>query len=354
MAGRFSALQVEVTSRCNASCACCPRTVFREGWVSKDMSMELFTRIASEIDHDIDVMYLQGWGEPLLNPNIADMIKLAKSKPVAIVGLTTNGTLLNEHVVENVLDAGLDLVGTSFAGAESESHNELRRGCDFDRVVKNTEALVRMKRQREDDVRVVASYIMTRQNAREVPEFVRLCEAMGIDEIMLDNLTYTPTEECSASKAFHMPVEKQENRNQRYLEEGRDLARRAGIRLFAYGLECRELATCPEDPARSMFVNVEGEVSPCVFTNLPKRDSMIQRCFGGRPASIEKVVFGNAGVEGLDRAWYGDGYRRFREAFERRRRMADDAADLFAPVLEPSPEAALPECCRTCYRVLGV
>ena len=78
MADLFTALQVEVTTRCNASCAFCPRTVLSDQWLSKDMAMGLFTRTIDGVEHELSLVYLQGWGEPLLGPDTLDMIRLAK------------------------------------------------------------------------------------------------------------------------------------------------------------------------------------------------------------------------------------------------------------------------------------
>ena len=353
MAEPFKALQIEVTSRCNASCQYCPRTVLHDRWLSRDMDMALFSRIMDGIGMGLSLVYLQGWGEPLMSPNMAEMIRLVKERSGAEVGLTTNGTLLEEEMTEQLLDAGLDIVGVSFAGAEAETHNELRRGCDFDLVVKNTAEFVRKKGPSGGRVRTIASYTMTRQNVQEIPRFVELCDRIGIKEIVLDNLTYTPSEALQESRAFSCGGEKPDGRAARYVDQARRLADGAGIKMFAYSLTCSELANCPEAPTERMFVNVKGEISPCVFTNLPTMDSKVPRCYAGRRHDINKLVFGTAAAKDLGGVWSDGDYRRFRAAFERRTRAVEDAAELLAPVLEPT-DIGLPESCRTCYRILGV
>ena len=316
--------------------------------------MELFARIVDGMDRELGIVYLQGWGEPLLNPNLSEMIKLVKERSDATVGLTTNGTLLEEKAVGKILDAGLDVIGISFAGAEGETHDGLRLGCDFDRVVGNATALVKRKRLTGERLRVVASYVMTKQNIHEVPRFVILCGEIGIDEIVFDNLTYMPSTALSASRAFSDPGEEADSRAERYVEEAKELGASAGVRVFAYGLSCKELATCPEGPTRTMFVSVDGEVSPCVFTNMPTSDPKIPRYFAGRPSHIDKLAFGNGGVEDLHDVWNRSEYIQFREAFERRTKVVEDVSELLTPVLEPTTDMALPEPCRTCYRILNV
>lgn len=350
----FKALQMEVTSRCNASCAFCPRTILRDMWLSKDMDIELFTRIIDEIGHGLDLVYLQGWGEPLLNPNVVNMIRRTKKKLGVAVGLTTNGTLLGESVARDVLDAGLDVIGISFAGADAETHNELRQGCDFNCVVGNATTLARLKELAGSGIRVIASYMMTRQNIHQIPRFVALCKDLGIGEITFNNLTYMPSKALYASKAFSCHGEKLDGGVKDYIEEAKKLADNLGVKMFAYGTSCSELAVCPEDPLRTMFVNVDGEISSCVYTNIPTRDSKVPRYFAARQLHTDKLVFGSVDAEGLYDTWNEGEYRLFREAFGRRTRAVGDASELLSLVLESAASIALPECCKTCYRILGV
>lgn len=316
------------------------------------MSMELFGRVMGGAGRALRLVYLQGWGEPLMNPNLADMIRSAKERSGAAVGLTTNGSLLEGDAAESLLEAGADIVGVSFAGACPETHNLLRRGCDFHRVVENTAQFVKKKRPDGERVRVVASYVMTRQNIGETPRFIELCRRMGIQEVVFNNLAYMPSEDLYATRAFRCHGEEPDGTSQDY-EEARRLAEGAGIEMSAYGLTCNELATCPEAPLTTMFVGVDGSVSPCVFSNLPTRDSSVPRWFRGRPSEAGRLSFGNAGDEDLGGIWNEGGYREFRGAFERRTRAVMDAADLLVPALEPAG-TELPEYCRTCYRILGV
>jgi len=61
-------IQAEVTSRCPGRCTYCPHTTQREKWLSRDMDMETFGRLWPLMRRSGRV-HLQGWGEPLLNPD---------------------------------------------------------------------------------------------------------------------------------------------------------------------------------------------------------------------------------------------------------------------------------------------
>lgn len=90
---RFKRVYIEVTNICNLSCEfCMPHN--RE---NKFMSFDEFKKILSEIKPFTKYIYLHVKGEPLLHPDIDSFIKYAFDEGFEI-NLTTNATLLNEHL----------------------------------------------------------------------------------------------------------------------------------------------------------------------------------------------------------------------------------------------------------------
>ena len=86
---RFDWIQVEVSSFCNAACVYCPHTVYRNQWLNKHMTLETFEHLVPAF-RNTKLVYLQGWGEPFLNPYFFTMAERAK-KAGCRVGTTTNG-----------------------------------------------------------------------------------------------------------------------------------------------------------------------------------------------------------------------------------------------------------------------
>jgi len=58
-------MQIEVTSRCNAACIYCPRTVYGPRWKNRDLSPDTFEKLLPVLSKT-KMVHLQGWGEPLL------------------------------------------------------------------------------------------------------------------------------------------------------------------------------------------------------------------------------------------------------------------------------------------------
>jgi MoaA/NifB/PqqE/SkfB family radical SAM enzyme len=90
---RFEWLQIEVAGLCNAACAYCALICYKRARQGGLMEMETFARLEPQFA-SAALVYLQGWGGPLLHPRFWEMARPAKASG-ARVGFTTNGTRLD-------------------------------------------------------------------------------------------------------------------------------------------------------------------------------------------------------------------------------------------------------------------
>lgn len=110
-------IQIGITDKCNLSCEMCPRSVFVSG--KDEMQIESFKTVLEKIPM-AKIATLTGWGEPLLHSKIFEMIKLCKSRDLK-VKLTTNGILLNENRLKNLLESGIDSISFSIDGTDDDN-----------------------------------------------------------------------------------------------------------------------------------------------------------------------------------------------------------------------------------------
>ena len=92
MSPRFAKAYLEITNLCNLSCRFCHGTK-RSG---EFMPTERFTRLTAELRPYPDYLYLHVLGEPLLHPELPDILETAASLGFRLC-ITTNGTLLGER-----------------------------------------------------------------------------------------------------------------------------------------------------------------------------------------------------------------------------------------------------------------
>ncbi|ASW43047.1 radical SAM/SPASM domain-containing protein [Clostridium isatidis] len=87
---RFKKIYIETTNVCNLSCNFCPKTNRKSGF----MTREEFEIIVNKIKGYTNYIYLHLMGEPFLNKNLEEFIKIAKRENL-FINITTNGTLIN-------------------------------------------------------------------------------------------------------------------------------------------------------------------------------------------------------------------------------------------------------------------
>ncbi|MBM4300337.1 MAG: hypothetical protein FJ121_02240 [Deltaproteobacteria bacterium] len=75
----------------------------------------------------------------------------------------------------------------------------------------------------------------------------------------------------------------------------------------------RRRQVCTENVARALLVSADGEVSPCVFTNLPVTGVTLVADGVERP--YRRLTFGNVRDRSLPSIWGQIAYRNFRRSF---------------------------------------
>lgn len=140
-------LDIETTGVCNLRCPFCGTTT--STWGPDDpgyLKLDLFHRIIDEgVAEGLCSAKLSFRGEPMLHPQLADMVTYAKQKGVMDVYFNTNATLLTEAAVHRFIDAGLDRISISFEGIEKETYELNRVGAKYERVVENIRQLRKVR-----------------------------------------------------------------------------------------------------------------------------------------------------------------------------------------------------------------
>ncbi len=294
------------------------------------MDLETFRKIPFR---SFNYAHLQGWGEPLLNPNISEMIEIAKAK--CKVGLTTNGLLIEEYLSDV---AKLDLLAISIGAANAELHKAVRK-YDLDYVLDNVMLLA----EREKRPKIVVNTLMLKSTIKNLPEFVRLAAKCGADEVIANNLDYIPSKQLLREKVFSRVEDAEVARSIRLAAK---IAGELGIRFVARPIVMEEALMCAENPIRNCLITYRGDVVPCVYLHLPTNNDSIVRFFEGEEVKIPKMYFGNITNSKFEKIWKSRSYESFRAIFEARLRILREILVLSIP--------ELPEVCKTCYKAYSV
>jgi heme d1 biosynthesis radical SAM protein NirJ len=130
----------------------------------------------------VSVLILSG-GEPLLRPDIFEISQHAKQMGF-YVGLSSNGTLINDGNIADIESVGYDYVGISLDGMR-DTHDRFRRKQGaFDESIRG----IRLCHQA--DIKIGLRFTLTRDNAAELPELLQLMRDEDIDKFYLSHLNY--------------------------------------------------------------------------------------------------------------------------------------------------------------------
>ncbi len=194
---------IEPTNRCNLACVTC----MRHGWNEAlgEMNSSTFSRVIEGLRHispppDI---FFGGLGEPLSHPDIADMVRQAKTVGSS-VGLITNGTLLNEPISEELIHAGLDTLWVSLDGATPESYADVRLGAGLSEVLANLAAFRRVRRNIHKHgytdaylkPRLGIEFVAMKRNIKDLPAVIKLSGRLGARHLMVTNVLPYTKEMC--------------------------------------------------------------------------------------------------------------------------------------------------------------
>jgi cyclomaltodextrinase / maltogenic alpha-amylase / neopullulanase len=191
-------LYVTVTEACNLRCAHCitdapART--RSGR-ARTLQPWLLDALDDGFAHADYVAFTHG-GESLAAPIFPDVLRRIAhargSRPGrADVHLVTNGMLLDEERTDQLIDLGVTSIMVSLDGASTATNDRIRVLGRFDRVVDNISAAIALRARRGVDLRIGMSTVVGASNVRELPALGRLCRALGVDWLKLEE-TYPAT-----------------------------------------------------------------------------------------------------------------------------------------------------------------
>lgn len=168
--------------RCNLTCKHCYSISADTDFPGELSTDEVYTVMDDLKSFGVPVLILSG-GEPLLRPDIFEISERAKSLEF-YVGLSTNGTLIDNENAEAIAKVGYDYVGISIDGMR-ETHDCFRRKQGaFDASLKG------IRLCRENGTKVGLRFTMTQDNAHELPQLLDLMDAEDVDKFYLSHLNY--------------------------------------------------------------------------------------------------------------------------------------------------------------------
>ncbi len=184
-------VDVELTNNCNLNCKMCARQNMTR--LRGFMSKEIFETVATECVRNNAGIRLIGWGEPFLNPNIIEFCKFVKGisiiDPITLkeskspLHITTNGHLITDIQMKELVELGLDSIIFSMQGATKKGYEEMRTGADYEKLKRKILKFVEIRGENEKPFIQISS-TMTFETEDEISTFVDYWKNI-VDEVVV-------------------------------------------------------------------------------------------------------------------------------------------------------------------------
>ena len=243
-------LIVEPTSRCNFRCVQCFQAVKEDNYFTRnrlDMPLARFRRVIRQLlawkGPKLKVLKLSLYGEPLLNPDFCEMLRLARKADIAErIETTTNASLLTRAVAEKLVKYQLDYARVSIYAPGQRGHERVTgTKTDIRNIHRNLAALQEIKKLRKSEKPFVSAKMLDTYGP-ENDRFMALYRDVA-DEVYIDK----PHSWIKTGSADFM---------KNYYKGG------LGAAVKDLKRHSTERAACPM-AFTTMVVRSNGDVSPC-------------------------------------------------------------------------------------------
>jgi radical SAM protein with 4Fe4S-binding SPASM domain len=185
-------LDFELNASCNLKCPMCPLSAESNKGKGKEtwFKFDDFKRIVDEgVKNGLKAIKLNYLNEPLIRNDIAQFISYAKNAGIEDIYLSTNGMLLTDSLIIELIESGLTRIQISIDAYTNETYEKVRPGGKMNKVVNNVERTITLRNNRGSITPLVrVNFVRTELNEHELKSFInywcKKVEMIGIQEMV--------------------------------------------------------------------------------------------------------------------------------------------------------------------------
>lgn len=237
-------IHIDPSDICNFHCKFCPsgdRKLMKDtsGRGHGIMDLELYKKLIDgicEFEDKVKIIRLYKEGEPLMNPQFAEMVRYAKTSGCCErVDTTTNASLLTPELSLSIIDAGLDRINISVEGMNAEQYADFSGyKINYESFVKNIAFFYEHRKQCEMNIKINGDILSDEQKQQFFNTFGGITDGIFVEH-MID---YWP----------------------KFKQDKVDVNEDMGI----LGDEIKEVSVCPY-VFFELVINSDGSYSMCRF-----------------------------------------------------------------------------------------
>ncbi|WP_319560269.1 SPASM domain-containing protein [Marispirochaeta sp.] len=302
-------LYIELTSRCNFNCKGCFRKGFTEDF--GDMKDSTFQAILSALESKkpegrVNRVFIGGIGEPMLHPRFPWFLQELSSR-VPVIEMQTNGSFLDDRMIDFLIDAGLEKLVLSYEtgslghAAGSNLDTAGVSGTFPWQVIERVKEAKRKAGKRRPLIAV--EWVLTRESLKDLETFGAAIVTAEADEIVISNMLPVNGE---GEKEILYRIDGYRDGEGSLLEPlFRSIRHRIHYTIPQFSL--RTERNCSFIEKQSTVIRWDGEVAPC-FRFLHDGTERID----GKEMELISHSFGNIDQSSLYDIWNSREYIWFR------------------------------------------
>lgn len=245
-------VQIFPVYACNFKCSYCfhalPKKQRGYDCNKTTMDFELYKKCIDDLmkfPHKIKMLRIAGLGEPLLHPQIADMVRYAKqSESFGNVNIVTNASLLTKELSLNLINAGLDMLRISIQGMSAQRYSETSAvDINFDKFLDNIRFFYEHRGNTKVYIKIIDCALKNDKDKQKFFDcFGNICDLISV--------------ECMTPTVGGIDYEK--------ISGGNDLNRTQNGNVVASSNICSM-------PFYMMQINPDGMIVPCCGWQIPTK-----------------------------------------------------------------------------------
>jgi len=281
-------VNIEITTFCNLHCRYCARTGLRPS--EKMMSIEMFEDLLDRLPSAYRVT-LVGLGEPLIHPQLSELIALAKARGCR-VGMVTNAQLISSQRSAELLAAGLDSIAFSLDTVDTHLLSELRAGSDLAIIEANIRDFCDLADKLTRPVSKAVFSAVSAASLAGLEVLIDRVAGLGVQVLMLSDLNFIDNQKDSLHSCVDATHELQIRRVISHgFSQGLPVLGVHALEDFGLARDYKNALLLPVQqlyrrsgqhrhcfsPWQTLSVNVDGEICLCDCQPQRKLGSLLQQ-----------------------------------------------------------------------------
>lgn len=283
-------VRMDTTNYCNLRCSMCPMRLSdgdpERNW--HHMEQDVFDGISSEVFPLARTVGISCGAEPLVNPRFTHHLRALYESGVPYREMVTNGTLLTEGIIGELLEYPPTSLFVSVDGATGETHGRIRDGADLSHIISMLRVLTRLKGKRRFPM-IGLSTTLQRDNYRELEGIVSLAA-----DVSASSCGVVPLVPYQGLNTIDRVIDADSPEVAEHIRRAGDKAEKLGIHFHLSRNVSRGGIPHPCPYLEStVYIDPDGSIFPCPYWNTEN-------------------PLGNV-MDGFQGIWRGETYERLRE-----------------------------------------